>query len=294
MDNFLPYYSPELTIPSYPFYHTGKDLEEYFIDFYFKNKILFNQTDYTFIPVKWVALFNHYRDLIPKLEQDIKKLDPTKKYFTVSQHDDAPYIQLPPKTVNFSAGGNIEDTIPIPLICSPLNYTIKEKDIFCSFVGSVPQNIGGFASLAYSLRMHMLEHLVNKNNYVLKPKHWSPDVNTERQNMFLDITARSKFTLCPRGYGATSFRLYEAMQLESVPVYIYYKQPFLPFKDEIDWSTFCILIDSENMSQIDNILTSITEETRINMIVAAKKIYSKYFTLPAVCDNICRIINKLN
>ena len=30
----------------------------------------------------------------------------------------------------------------------------------------------------------------------------------------------SLFSLCPRGYGPTSFRLYESIQLGSIPVYI--------------------------------------------------------------------------
>ena len=71
----------------------------------------------------------------------------------------------------------------------------------------------GNAAIGHQIRMQMLHTLVDNKDYVLKPKHWSPEINENRQDLFLDITSRSKFTLCPRGYGASSFRMYEAMQL---------------------------------------------------------------------------------
>lgn len=39
----------------------------------------------------------------------------------------------------------------------------------------------------------------------------------------MDWIARTKFNLAPRGYGATSFRLAEIVQLERIPVYIHSK-----------------------------------------------------------------------
>lgn len=279
--------------PPYPPYHEGKDLEDYFIDYYYKHKQQFDDTSYTFIPVKWTAIYNHHRYLTKELQKDIANLDTQKKYFTVSQHDDAPEEKLPPNTINFSAGGNAIGTIPIPLICSPIkNLATQYKDIFCSFVGSVPPPIGGNCTLAYNLRMEMLNTLVNISDYTLKPRHWTLEVKKERQDLFLDITSRSKFTLCPRGYGATSFRLYEAMQLQSIPVYIFTKEPFLPFALDIDWTKLCILVDYKNIKDIDYILKAVTEEKYNEIIEYTKKIYEKYFTLEGMCVNILKHLQK--
>jgi hypothetical protein len=33
----------------------------------------------------------------------------------------------------------------------------------------------------------------------------------------------SEFHLCPRGYGPTSYRLYECLQAETIPIYIWAK-----------------------------------------------------------------------
>jgi hypothetical protein len=272
----------------YPFYHEGKYLEEYFYDYYIKNIEEFKKTGLEYIPVFWTELYLGGNHLLQELQQDLNNLDSSKKYFTVSQHDDAPYQTFPSKTIHFSAGGNQPNTIPIPLICSPIpDIKNIEKDIFCSFVGSVTENIpNNWASVAYNVRMKMLEVLVDKKEYVLKPKHWSPEVKSERQNLFIETTSRSKFTLCPRGYGATSFRLYEAMQLGSIPVYIYYDKIFTPFTNKVNWNDIAILVDFKDIDKLDDILKSISEEKRQHMIATIKEIYPKYFTLEGMCDNI--------
>jgi hypothetical protein len=287
-----------LEIPQspYPPYHEGMYLERYFIDFYIKNRQQFDETEFFFLPVCWTDIYLHRNDLIPTLQQILNELDPKLKYFTVSQHDDAPFQTLPPLTINFSAGGNQPGTIPIPLICGPIKYQSSEiKDIFCSFVGSVTQPLPGWGKISHDLRFKLLEVLKNNSKYTLKPKHWSPEIKQDEQETFLQITGRSKFTLCPRGYGATSFRLYEAMQLGSIPVYIYYKQPFLPFSDKLDWNKIAILVEQDNIENIDHILTNINNTQYNIMRNYINKIYPDYFTLEGMCQNILNtLINKKN
>lgn len=285
------YYDESLINPPYPPYHEGYDLESYFINFYFKNKKQIDSTGWNFLPIKWTYIYNHRPDLAQNLQIDLDNLDPNQKYFTVSQHDDAPYHKLPPNTINFSAGGNQPNTIPIPLICSPIKGVRKtEKDIFCSFVGSVTQNMPGNAGLSHQIRMKMLNVLVDKPEYVLKPKHWSAEIKEERKNLFLDLTLRSKFCLCPRGYGATSFRLYEAMQLDSIPVYIYYNKPFLPFKDCLNWENIAVLIDINKIDELDSILKSISSEKQLEMLEYTKNVYEDHFTLSGMSLNIVKIL----
>jgi len=280
--------------PSYPPYHEGPYLERYFIDFYIKRRSAFDSTGYNFLPVCWTDIYLQRGDLIPVLQNTLDNLDPSLKYFTVSQHDDAPYQKLPPNTLNFSAGGNQPNTIPIPLICSPVKYHAPPvKDIFCSFVGSITQPLPGWGQISYNLRIKMLNTLTKDSKYVLKPKHWSPDIGKEQQDLFLQITGRSKFALCPRGYGATSFRLYEAMQLGSVPVYIYYKQPHLPFSDRLDWSKIAILVEQDNIDNIDQILLNIDDIKYNEMQDYIKEIYPNYFTFNGMSESILQTLQNL-
>jgi len=274
----------EIDQPAYPPYHTGKYLEKYFIDFYFKNKKEFDDTGYQFLPICWTDIYLYRNNLIPELQTTLNSLDKNKKYFTVSQHDDAPKEQLPPNTVKFSAGGNQPNCVPIPLICSPIpNIKETNKDIFCSFVGSA----------THPVRMEMLRQLVNKEEYVLKPKHWSPSIEDKRKDLFLDITARSVFSLCPRGYGATSFRLYEAMQLGAIPVYIYTGEPYIPFSGIINWDDISVLIESKDIKNIDSIIKSVSKEKQNQMSLNIKNVYNKMFTLNGMCLNILKHLKEI-
>jgi hypothetical protein len=274
----------EINQPAYPPYHTGKYLEQYFIDFYFKNKKEFDDTAYKFLPICWTDIYLYRNDLIPELQNFLNDLDKNIKYFTVSQHDDAPKEKLPPNTIKFSAGGNQPNCVPIPLICSSIpNINQIDKDIFCSFVGSA----------THSVRIEMLHHLINKEDYVLKPKHWSPSIEDKRKDLFLDITSRSIFSLCPRGYGATSFRLYEAMQLSAIPVYIYTNEPYIPFSNIVDWNDICILIEKKDLKNIDNILKNISKEKQKQMTLNIKNVYNKTFTLDGMCLNILNYLKTI-
>jgi hypothetical protein len=282
-DKFKPYILDFPQIP-YPPYHFGKYLEEYFIEFYFKNKKDFDLTGYELIPISWTNIYNNHTHLLKNLQKDLNGLDFSKKYFTVSQHDDAPKESLPPNTIKFSAGGNRPNCVPIPLICSSIpNVKEVHKDIFCSFVGSA----------THPVRMDMLHHLVNKEGYVLKPKHWSPSIEDKRKDLFLDITSRSIFSLCPRGYGATSFRLYEAMQLGAIPVYIYTNEPYIPFSNIVNWNDICILVEKQDIKNIDNILKNISKEKQNEMRLVIKETYNKMFTLDGMCLNILNYLKTI-
>lgn len=280
--------------PAYPPYHTGPYLEEYFVHYYFKNLEKFKNVKHQYIPVIWTEMYLHAASLVDELQENLNDLDQTNFYFTVSQHDDAPFQKLPPNTLNFSAGGNQPNTIPIPLICSPIpDIGDIQKDVFCSFVGSITAPMQGWGLVSHNLRMKMLETLVDKPEYVLKPKSWTNEVKKDRQDLFLDLTKRSKFTLCPRGYGATSFRLYEAMQLKSVPVYIYHEKPHLPFVDRINWNDICVLINIDEIDQLDQKLKNITDEQYSNMLDNIEKAYLKYFTLEGMCNGILETLENL-
>jgi GR25 family glycosyltransferase involved in LPS biosynthesis len=251
------------------------DLESYFYYYYYANKEKFEKIGYHLIPIKWTNIYNNAdkENILLKLHNELKKLPKNKKYFTISQHDNAPNLDiLPPNTINFSAGGNIPNTIPIPLMSQNKNGSLLEvksekKDIFCNFVGS----------LTHPCRKEIFDELCNNQDYVLHIKNkWTNNLNQTEIDLFENITKRSKFTLCPRGYGSTSFRLYEAMKFGSVPVYI--SDHFhLPYKDIIDWNDICILIPTEAINNIDNILKLVSKTKYEKMLYNIKKIYPKIF-----------------
>lgn len=270
-------YRPKPEYPVYPPYHQGDYLEDYFYNKFEKEN---PQVDRDCIGVCWTTLYcDNKRE---GLQEFLNSLPKDRKYFTVSQHDDAPIENLPKDIFCFSAGGNIQrsNTIPIPLICSPLplNKILLNSDrkIMASFVGSN----------THPIRMKMLESCKNKNISVYM-KHWTPSITENQFDFFINLTANSNFCLCPRGYGLNSFRLYEAMQLESIPVIIT-DRFYLPWQDELNWNEFSVLIGEDQISNISDILESYSQNDIERMRDNIKEVYKKYFSLDGVYNNILK------
>tara|TARA_R110000868_G_scaffold27089_1_gene103489 strand:+ start:1342 stop:2184 length:843 start_codon:yes stop_codon:yes gene_type:complete len=268
---------PVPTYPVYPPYHIG----DYIEDFFYKKFIEESPTvarDY--IALSWTTLYCQNQD--PKIQNFLNSLDQSKSYFTVCQHDDAPRHSLPPNTLCFSAGGNVSgpNIIPIPLICSELSKELilkEEKQYTASFVGSD----------THPIRIKMAQALFGKSDYQIWLKTWSPSVDKPDFKLFLELASKSKYMLCPRGYGLNSFRLYEAFQLNCVPVIITDKS-YLPWQDELNWSEFSILIDETNLPHIDQILKNIDDVQYKKLLTTGKNLYSSYFTLNGMYDNIIK------
>lgn len=266
------------TYPVYPPYHTGEYLEEYFFSWYQKNTI---NTDRKYIDVFWTNLYCNAANgnVAPvNIQNEINQLDKNGSYFTVCQHDDGPLENLPEDTFIFSAGGNRTKgkIIPIPLICSPFGYLVNErKEIFCSFVGS----------LTHPIRNATIQRWASDPDFVVVAQNWMATVPQKNLALFKTLCSKSKFTLCPRGYGKTSFRLYEAIQLGSVPVYVS-DDHYLPWTDELDWNQFCVIIKPNQIEQLKDILMSYSDDKINRMIQNGQRIYNEYFSLEGVCSQI--------
>lgn len=275
---------PKSISPAYPPYHTGPYLEEYFFKRWNEENI---QTNRQYIDIFWTNNFCNAMFAGQQYQNIQEILDSTLssdgKYFTVCQFDDGPMEKFPDDTLIFSAGGNREgdNIIPIPLICSPIPKELvptKEKTIFASFVGS--RN-------THPIRMDMCNKLKNNEDYKIYSGNWSAQVPMDNFKNFVDITCSSKFALAPRGYGKQSFRLYEILQLGTVPVYIS-DEHYLPWSDELDWNDFCVPVNEDEIDEIDDILKSIDDVEYNQLVANGKNVYEKYFTLEGMFKNIVK------
>jgi hypothetical protein len=261
-------------------------LEEYFFKRFNEEN---NQSSRQYIDIFWTNIFCNAMFAGKQYENIQEHLDnilsPKGQYFTVSQFDDGPFEKFPDDTLIFSAGGNREgdNIIPIPLICSSIPKELisnKEKTIFASFVGS--RN-------THPIRMDMCKHLSGKEGYVISAGNWSTEVPMNNFKRFLDITCSSKFGLAPRGYGRSSFRLYEILQLGTVPVYIS-DVHYLPWTDELDWNDFCVPINEDEIEDIDTILKSIDDAEYNKLLENGRTVYEEYFSLEGLFKNIVKRI----
>jgi hypothetical protein len=259
--------------PTYPSYHKGPYLEEMFVEHGEKCG------DRYLIPVFWTNAYKEQKQAI--IQQKLHLLDPSKKYYCVCTHDDAPTESLPPDTLVFGAGGNNLATIPVPLVVSEVpQYEEKEKDITASFIGSYTHPIRAQMAQCCPPEVH---------GYALSMQpHWSEKITEERFRAFEDISIRSKYMLCPRGYGPTSYRLYEAFQYKAVPVYIS-DRFWLPWEDEVRWDDLIVKITPDQIPEIKSILENY-DDKRETMIEYASNIYEDYFSIEGAFN---KILDKL-
>ncbi len=116
--------------PTYPPYHEGAYIEEYFFNFFIKNLEKFTKGERYFLPIWWTDLYigNKHKD--GTIQKYLDSLDKDLKYFTVTQHDNAIQENYNLDLLHYSAGGNKGDKW-LPLCCSPIkNPQPKNRDIF--------------------------------------------------------------------------------------------------------------------------------------------------------------------
>lgn len=154
---------------------------------------------------------------------------------------------------------------PLPLICQPHKYQFsEERNIFASFVGR----------LTHPIREKMMNVLAGQCGYLTSN-------NILSTQEYCEIMAKSIFTLCPRGYGQTSFRICEALQYGSIPVYI--SDNFLiPNNDNFE--DYGVLIKSEDVENINSILSTITPAEMTRKWQNGKKIYNEKFSFQGCKD----------
>lgn len=253
-----------------------KMFEEYFYNEYSNNQ---PSLDRIYLPIFWTNYYisrNYGQGDISDLQEYLDNLDRSKKYFTIIQYDDNILNDLKDLDILIFAQGGYgkykNKSYPISLNCQQeeSNTSIK-KDIFASF----------FGRKTHRIRETLFDKLKNNAKYEISD---SIDYISFKNKMY-----RSVFSLCPRGYGLTSFRICEALHCNSIPVYIY-DEPFLPFANEFDFRDVGITIQEDEIKYIDDILHSKTEEQINNYIINGKKQYEKYFTYSGVYDSIIKIL----
>jgi hypothetical protein len=79
--------------------------------------------------------------------------------------------------------------------------------------------------------------------------HWERDERAEKfQRHYAEVSASSKFIICPRGAGVSSIRLFEAMELGCVPVIL--SDDWVPPSGP-DWDNFTIRIPERSLCQLE-------------------------------------------
>ncbi len=220
-----------------------------------------------YLPVYWTGYyvkhnFGQDKRAIALLQRFIDSLDKSKSYFTIVQYDDGILNSLDGLDIKVFAMSGKRIDFPLPLICKPhkINYRPSwvVRTYFMSFQGK----------LTHPIRKKMMEELSDKKDIYIS----TGDVPLDR---FCETMSFTKFALCPRGYGQTSFRICEALQFGAIPVYISddFIQPF-----EIDFSDYGILFNPAFLSTLEETLRAIPQEQIDILRKNGKYVYENFFT----------------
>jgi hypothetical protein len=241
----------------------------------FEQWLIENLSHENYLPINWCGFFvnndygNNKRAMF-QLQKFINTLDPNKPMFTVTQYDLGVLTDISKLNIKvFGSGGGRID-FPLPLICHPHGKKENKRDIFASFIGSK----------THPIRNKLIETYSDHNGWVVTDLHY--DIDT-----FCDVLSRSIFCLCPRGFGLTSFRICEALEQQSIPVYISdeWIQP-----GNVDFNEYGVLVHADEIDELDAILANISPAQIESKREAGRYYYENMYTFKGakqlILDNI--------
>lgn len=277
----LPCFQPGTDIRYPPFNVATTTIEEYFYEFQ-RNKSGNQMGLIFYLPLFWTNIFNHGINPDTKIQE--LGFNGLSGLFTVVQHDDGlrDYIHQFPNLKIFSAGHYYPSQKEhiIPLIYEDGGYLNQrrnqwdqqDKKYLGSFVGSA----------THPLRTELYELFKDDKDFYFSMKEWTNKVVSFDQEEFISKTLESKFGFAPRGYGCTSFRLYEIFKLGVVPVFIHDDELQIPYQDVFDFNEICVLCHIKDLSGLKSKLLAIKEDEYEAMLTRYQEV-KDYFTMSGMC-----------
>jgi len=232
--------------------------------------------DWHYLPIYWTRwLVNHdygKRELHVLQHYVDKVIINSKKTFTICQYDDGPVVNLK-YTKIFLSSRKSKLGIDIPLLSSAHRepWLNLPKKYLGSFVGRLS---------THEIRQRMRDALINNPSYYIK----DGNVGTRK---YISVLKRSYVALSPRGYGGSSFRYYEAMQLGTVPMLIG-DLDTRPFKQFIDWDS-CSIYTSKP-KDIEKILNTYSQSRLVEMGKNAKHIWEFQLNYQKWCNLVLKTL----
>ena len=265
----------DLSILNYPIHNNSIGIEGYFYNYYINEEI---NTELTYLPIQWTNYLvkNKYGKDIEMLKSFINRLDfKNNKFFTITQYDGGPLVNLN-NTIVFSCSGMFNT--PKNNNLSYINIPLLTEKQTPNFMSRKKNKVGYLGRNTHKIREELLKIYQHLDGYELI-NYLGTSASKKDNKLFRKLTSQSIFTLCPRGYGPTSFRLYESINLGSIPIYI--SDDFiLPFQDKIDWEKLALLIKLEDIDSIHKKVEKILNNNKhIEMLNYGKECNVKYFNM---------------
>lgn len=223
----------------YPKYNVDYGVEQDFLTYLHAHPGLVttnaNQADWHYLPIYWTRYhLNRHRQPTGLLElqaEVYRIVQNDRMTFTVCQFDDGPKVDLGNTVQCLSSRKNSSVIgIDIPLLASPIHESFVHDQIKKKYLAVF---LGQFKN--HPIRSELYELLKDREDIYIR----DGDFGIEP---FVNSILESAIGICPRGYGGSSFRLFEVMQLGRVPLLIGDIDP-RPFKSFFPWQNFSFFIE---------------------------------------------------
>lgn len=164
--------------------------------------------------------------------------------------------------------------------CAYNTYPFKNNSIQNDNEAEVPKKylFSFVGANSHPVRKRILELKFKREDIcIIDTSHsfnlWNERNTVGGQSEYVAALLSSKFSLCPRGAGASSIRLFESMKLGIAPVII--SDEWI-FPNGPDWRRFSIIIKYNQLHLIEDIVSDY-ENRWCEMGKLAKEAYNRYF-----------------
>jgi hypothetical protein len=179
-----------------------------------------------------------------------------RRFFDPRRHRGFTYYALP------------TDDIPIRQL---------SRDVFYSFVGGITSET----------RRRLFEFSHPKDARIRRTVNYNHGHPSSKENReeYAAILCQSQFTLCPRGVGTASYRIFEAMRMGSVPVVLSddWVEP-----DGPDWAACAVCLPETAVGNVAEQLEPYRQRAE-SMSLAARAAYDTFFSPDRMLFNILRL-----
>lgn len=257
-------FRPDKQLFHYPVHNKDYGVEQDFYNFLLTHKEFVtdneSKADFLYIPIYWTRYFlnNDYgKKGVTELQRELNlKLKRNKKHFTICQYDDGPMVKMK-NTLVFLSSRKKDDGIDIPLLSSDHKtpFFRPKKKYLMSFIGRLDTHI---------IRKEMSDAITSYDDVLIQDKN-------QKEKPFVNNILSSYVSLCPRGYGGSSFRFYESMQLGTVP-FMVSDIDTRPFKKFIDWEKISLFTNNPR-----NIISVINKYTKNELLIMGRNAQREYY-----------------
>ena len=183
------------------------------------------------------------------------------------------------------------DHVPNPFIENHVfsNQSYPEKEYLLSFIGRGSSKI---RKRIFNLKFDRPDIYIEDSSKDFDLWGKQGDREKDERKKYYNVLLRSKFSLCPRGYGTNCFRKFESMKLGIAPIIVAdgWQLPKGP-----KWNDFSIIVKEKNIRDLVKIVESHSDSYK-EMGQKARKAFEEFFAddvyFNYVIDNCLDIMNK--